>query len=96
MHDFHTNDPIFTLCTTTPTSANVNTPSKDKKLCHSCKKTGGDDITCAFCGNKSCKDCAQKKRPFPGQPAITNSKEKLAKGVICKVCERRFQMNIFY
>ncbi len=74
-------------------TANPQTFKNPSKACYTCNKSGGDDITCKFCGYKSCKDCTSKKRPFPGQLARDDGK--VARGEICKVCERKFQLNIF-
>eukprot|EP00347_Sterkiella_histriomuscorum_P006022 403354369 len=92
LHDYDKEDPILKLCIQTPHSH--KNPDKN---CYSCSKTGGDDITCNYCGYKSCKDCTQKKRPYPGQPIQQQQgKQKLLRGIICKVCERKFQLGVFH
>ncbi|CDW74599.1 UNKNOWN [Stylonychia lemnae] len=90
-HDYDDNDPIFQLCIQTP----INHENPVAKACYSCSKKGGDDVTCEFCGYKSCTECTQKKRKFPGQPVMDKA-SKLKKGKICKVCERKFQLKILH
>ena len=50
----------------------------------------GAENKCDFCGFKSCKDCTKKKRQFPEAPS--DADKKLQKGVICKMCDRKFIM----
>ena len=101
---FDEKEPIYSL----EKVCNPQGGDQSNKQCFSCLKPNGADVLCQFCGNKSCKECSMKKRPFPGQKPPDNGDsnqdeqqvailgDALVKGQICKVCERKFQMHIFW
>ena len=105
-HLFDENDEIFTLTG----AGNPYGKIYQDKSCFACLKPSGAEVQCTFCLHKSCKDCTMKRRQYPAQPPPETPDKQanededdddfdgdaLVKGIICKVCERKFQMNIFW
>jgi hypothetical protein len=89
-------DPVFTLSKSVLNKDSPNKQDRSEKYCKVCFAKNGNENLCDFCCNRVCKDCSLKKRAFPAQSAIANPDEKHIKGIICKQCERKFQMKMYY
>lgn len=60
--------------------------------CKSCRyefKSEKEMVLCTFCGMSACKDCSQKSRYYQAS-ALDNSKRHVARGTICRMCDRKF------
>jgi hypothetical protein len=60
--------------------------------CKSCRlefQSERQMVLCTFCGMSACKDCSQKSRYYQAS-ALDDNKRRVARGVICRMCDRKF------
>lgn len=92
---YDTQDPIFDLKNEQKEAVGFDkdfiADNAKATSCYICTLSIKKEKICNFCALRSCRDCCYSKRAYPKQELLGGDVEP-AKGRICKVCDRKFQM----